>query len=233
MQLFYAPDLNTSGCVLPEDEARHCIKVLRKSVGDTITVTNGTGSLFEMQLLTDNYKNCELGFVQALEAPMQRNYSLTMVVAPTKQTERFEWFLEKATEMGIDRIIPVITARSERSRLKPERLERILVSAMKQSGRVYLPQLDELKPLKQVLKELPEDALNCIATCDGERKALQQVYEKGRNVVIFIGPEGDFTPQEVQQCMDAGCVAVSLGPARLRVETAALAACHTINLMNE
>ncbi len=234
MQLFYAPDVANAPVLLPDDEARHCTKVLRKVPGDRILLTDGKGGLWNAKLLDAGKRECLVQPDELLPNPMPRNYSLTMVVAPSKNTERFEWFLEKATEIGVDRIIPLLTDRTERPRLKTERMERILLAAMKQSGRVVLPILDELSNFDNALKLVEDAEQRFIATCFGDdRPHLANVYEKGRNVVIFIGPEGDFTEAEAEKAVSVGFHSVSLGPARLRLETAAVAACHIVNLKNE
>lgn len=236
MQLFYAPDLTTQPVALPEDEAKHCTRVLRKQVGDMINVTDGKGGIWEAEIVVADKRECMVSLRDQLPDPMPRPYHLTMCVATARNTERFEWFIEKATELGVDRIIPMSTARTERARYKRDRLERILLSAMKQSGRAVLPVLDEIKPFADVIKELGKTPIDqaFVAVCFGDDKQhLGNVYEKGRNVVIFIGPEGDLTEQEAEAAIGLGCVPISLGPARLRLETAAVAACHIINLKNE
>lgn len=235
MQLFYAPDLSTQPVALPDEEARHCVRVLRKVPGDYIMLTDGKGALWHAEIVEAGKHSCLVRLAEQLPNPMPRNYTLTMAIAPSKNTERFEWFLEKATEIGIDRVIPILTDRTERPRLKTERLERILLSAMKQAGRVVMPQLDELTPFKAAVEGFnPATEQGLIATCFGDdRPHLAQAYENGRNVVIFIGPEGDFTDAEVAIAVAQGFGKVSLGPARLRLETAGVAACHIINLKNE
>lgn len=236
MQLFYVPDLTGENIQLPDDEARHCVRVLRKVPGDAIQVTDGRGGYWNASVTETTKRECWVQLVDRLKDPMPRSYKLTMAIAPSKNTDRFEWFLEKATEIGIDRVVPILTIRTERPRLKTERMERILVSAMKQSGRAVMPVLDDLRPFEEVLQEFGSEhsSQRFIATCFGDnRPHLADAYEKGRNVVIFIGPEGDFTDDEVQQAVDAGFGKVSLGPARLRLETAGVTACHIVNLVNE
>lgn len=234
MQLFYAPDVSGDLIALSEEESRHCAKVLRKRPGETIMLTDGAGKLLEAELVKVDQRECLAKPIQQLSPEIVQSFKLTIGIAPSKNTDRFEWFLEKATEIGVDTIVPLVTKRTERSRLKHERLNKIILAAMKQSGRVVLPQLEEAQDMEDFLKRNSTDEQQFIATCFGdERVPLKEAYQKGRNVVILIGPEGDFTPEEATAAMEAGFKTVSLGRARLRLETAGVVACHTLNLMNE
>lgn len=234
MQLFYAPDVSGDLISLSAEESKHCTRVLRKRVGDVITITNGAGGLWEAELVKVDQRECLVQLGKALEPEVSQTFKLTIGIAPSKSTDRFEWFLEKATEIGVDTIVPLITKRTERAKLKYERLNKIVLAAMKQSGRVVLPQLEEAQDMKSFLKRTGNDEQLFIATCFGEERIpLKKAYQKGSNVVILIGPEGDFTPEEAAAAMEAGYKTVSLGNARLRLETAGVVACHTLNLMNE
>jgi 16S rRNA (uracil1498-N3)-methyltransferase len=158
---------------------------------------------------------------------------LTIGVAPTKNIDRFEWFLEKSTEIGIDRVIPLLCRYSERKEIKPERLEKVMVSAMKQSIKAYLPVLSPLQTFKEAIKS-QFSGQKFIAHCyEGEKQLLRDAVVRGKDVLILIGPEGDFSNEEVELAINEGFVPISLGNSRLRTETAALVACHTVNLINE
>lgn len=233
MHRFYAPDIETVN-LLPEEEAQHCVRVLRLKEGDQVEVVDGKGHLFLCEIVSANHKNCAVSIVEKTDVAPHWGCRLTVVIAPTKNIDRFEWMLEKSVEMGVDRIIPVLCRYSERKQLKTERLNKILVSAMKQSFKATLPQLDELTPVMDVINSVGKDGQRFIAYCDKEipRRDLVKEYKKGSDVVIMIGPEGDFSKEEIRAALDAGFVPVTLGKSRLRTETAgvfAVAAVHTIN----
>ena len=225
MQLFYAPDMTPPQYTLSEDESRHAVRVLRLGAGDPLWLTDGQGNLHETRIADADLRRCRVEVVRTLAGYGRRNYALTMAVAPTKHMERYEWFLEKATEVGIDRIVSVESQRSERRVFKPDRALRVVVSAMKQSVKAYLPRLDELTPFREVVSR-PFDGVKLIAHCNegGARKTMAQCVAPGDNVLVLIGPEGDFSPEEVALACEHGFIELSLGDARLRTETAALAA---------
>lgn len=234
MQLFYVPQLQTTQpFALPADEARHCLKVLRKKLGDTVHVTDGLGHLYLAEVVADRYDDCQLQVLQPVADETARPYKLTIAVAPTHDSDRLEWFIEKATELGIDAIQLVITARTERFKYKEERLQKILTGALKQSGRATLPLLGEPQEWTDFIKASAGfKGKKLIAACFGERKTLAELYTTGEDVLVMIGPEGDFTPDEVQAAVQCGFQPVTLGAARLRVETAALAVVQTIHVLN-
>ena len=208
MQLFYAPDLTTPRYTLGEEESKHCIRVLRLRRGDTRHLTDGRGT---------RDTNSEFGKLP---------YRLTMAVAPTKNIERFEWFLEKATEVGVSEIVPLLCERSERRALKIERAERVVVSAMKQSLKAFCPALRPLTPLADLLAE-PFDGRRLIAHCDAPRMEKRHLFDTLRpheNLLVLIGPEGDFSPAEIDAALRAGFEEITLGRQRLRTETAAVVA---------
>ena len=211
MQLFYAPDLTTPLYTLGEEESKHCIRVLRLRRGDTLHLTDGRGTLYR----------CEIA-----EEDERMPYRLTMAVAPTKNIERFEWFLEKATEVGVSEIVPLLCERSERRALKIERAERVVVSAMKQSLKAFCPALRPLTPLADLLAE-PFDGRRLIAHCDAPRMEKCHLFDTLRpheNLLVLIGPEGDFSPAEIDAALRAGFEEITLGRQRLRTETAAVVA---------
>ena len=225
MQLFYAPDITTPLYTLPEEESGHCVRVLRLKEGDSLHITDGRGTLYRAVVEESHPKHCTIRIVEEHPEWEKRPYRLTIAVAPTKNIDRIEWFVEKATECGIDRIVPILCDHSERKVVKQERLEKIAASAMKQSLKAYLPQIDPLTPIKEILAE-PFEGVKLIAHCeeDMERIFLGDVVGKGDDVLVLIGPEGDFSVAEIEAARKAGFREITLGNARLRTETAALAA---------
>ena len=235
MQLFYTPHIQNGIAILNEVEARHATQVLRKKVGDMMQLTDGKGNLYEGDIIELGKKTCTIGIKNTIESYNKRRFYLHLAIAPTKNIDRIEWFLEKATEIGVDEITPLICKRSERTVVKYERLNGILISAMKQSLKTYLPKLNEAIDFQDFIKKgVPEMGQKFIAYCNDESvRLLSQQYEKGSDCVILIGPEGDFTVAEVGTAFAQGYKGVSLGKSRLRTETAGVVACHTINLLNE
>jgi 16S rRNA (uracil1498-N3)-methyltransferase len=232
MHVFYASELSGSIHILDAEESRHCIKVLRLKSGDSIKLTDGKGKWYQAVLSETHPRHCILQVEEQTFAEPKMRPALHMAVAPTKNIDRFEWFLEKATECGISEITPLICANSERTVIKPNRLEKILVSAMKQSMRAWLPVLHP--PIRFgafIQQAFP--GLTCIAHCaEGTKVSLQQLNGKGENTLILIGPEGDFTAGEINQARESGFKEIQLGNYRLRTETAALAACLGFHFIN-
>ncbi|MEW6469573.1 MAG: 16S rRNA (uracil(1498)-N(3))-methyltransferase [Bacteroidota bacterium] len=232
MQLFFAPDIDTDP-VLPEEEARHAVGVLRLRAGDMISIVDGRGGFYRAELVQADIRKCQVRILEQKRDFGKRHHYLHIACAPTKNIDRYEWFLEKATEMGIDEITPLLCHRSERDTVKTERLNKILVSAMKQSVKAYLPRLNEMSSFKELIRT-DFGGRKYLAHCQpGEKSLLKDVYVKGQDALVLVGPEGDFTDEEVKAAAASGFIQVSLGPSRLRTETAALAACHTINLINQ
>lgn len=235
MQLFYNKYINTSDSQFTFDktESRHIVKVLRKKEGDILHITDGRGTLYTVQLLLANDKRCLVEIINAKQQAKPWSYRLHIAIAPTKNNDRLEWFLEKATEIGIDEITPIICSNSERTVLKTERLEKIIQSAMKQSLKLVLPQLNSPVKFTEFMKQDFEDEL-FIAHCEELEKApLVQSVKPNSNVLIMIGPEGDFTPKEISIAQENNFQAISLGNSRLRTETAGVVATQTVALMNE
>lgn len=229
--IFFAPDI-LNNPELPFEEGQHCIKVLRKKEGDEILVTDGMGFFYDAQIIQAHPKHCIINIINTIEAPKKWNFNLQIAFAPTKNIDRIEWFAEKATEIGIDTFSPILCEHSERKEIKAQRIEKILVSAMKQSQKATLPQLDEMIHFKKFVEQR-FDGQKFIAHCFPEdKRELKEVYQKGENVMILIGPEGDFSEKEVGLALKNGFIPVSLGESRLRTETAALVACHTIHVLN-
>jgi 16S rRNA (uracil1498-N3)-methyltransferase len=244
LYLFYTPDIAGGLYSLNEEESRHCLKVLRLANGEIIHLTDGRGNLFEAVIVQDKGKQCVVE-VQAnlLEAGGSqvavhskksfgyRPYRLHIAIAPTKNIERFEWFLEKATEIGIDEITPLICEHSERRQVRTDRLEKVITAAMKQSLKAWHPELHEALDLKHFLAK-PQDAEKYIAFITEGAPQLQEVCVKNRDAVVLIGPEGDFSQAEVDLAISSGYQVVSLGSSRLRTETAGIVACHALYLLN-
>lgn len=233
MLLFYAPDLQGDQYTLNEQESRHCIKVLRMQVGDSIMLTDGLGAMCTAELITENPKHCELKILNRREAFGKRDDHLHIAIAPTKNINRLEWFLEKATEIGVDEITPMICMRSERKVVKIDRLNKVITAAMKQSIKAYHPLLRQQTTFKDVINMDHSGEKYIAYVEEGEHPSLKSLYTPGQNATILIGPEGDFSPEEVELAMQKGFKTVSLGKSRLRTETAGVVACHTVRLLND
>ncbi|MEJ2163653.1 MAG: 16S rRNA (uracil(1498)-N(3))-methyltransferase [Robiginitalea sp.] len=233
MNYFYHAGLDNSVTQFSfsAEESKHIVKVLRKKEGDSLRITNGRGFLFMAQITIADPKRCQGKIIEARKSIPAR-YSLHLAVAPTKRLERFQWFLEKATEIGIGEITPILCKRSERHKVSRERLERVMQEAMKQSLRTFLPKLNAPLPYETFLKE-KHPSLRFIAHCEEDEKLdLKRRVAPDNDVLILIGPEGDFTREEIGMAYEGGFLPVSLGESRLRTETAALVSCVTVNLIN-
>jgi 16S rRNA (uracil1498-N3)-methyltransferase len=232
MHVFFQPHISDDMVWLDSEESRHCVRVLRMRTGQEVLISDGAGHGYPAILAEANPKTCVLKITgHPLHEPA-RSPRLHMAVAPTKNIDRFEWFLEKATECGVDEITPVICENSERTTIKPERLEKILVAAMKQSQRLWLPVLNPAIPLKQWFQK-PLPGKRMIAHCaPGEKNTLQSCLSPAEDALLLVGPEGDFSPDEIHAAMDHGFQAITLGRHRLRTETAAIALCIQVNTLN-
>ncbi|MCX6185210.1 MAG: 16S rRNA (uracil(1498)-N(3))-methyltransferase [Flavobacterium sp.] len=234
MQLFYDATLTPADTLFSFDkeESKHIIKVLRKKDGDILHVTNGLGYLFTTQITLASEKNCTVKITAiALQEPL--NYQLHLAVAPTKMNDRFEWFLEKATEIGIAEITPVLCDHAERKHINLERLEKVIVSAMKQSNQCYLPKIHPFTPFTAFVKAERTGQL-FVAHCEEtERASLKEKLILNQQTTILIGPEGDFSSAEIQLALQQKYQPVTLGSTRLRTETAALAACHSVAFIHQ
>ena len=229
--LFYSPNILINS-QLPEIESYHCVKVLRMRNGDLLTVTDGKGHFYQCTLVDANPKHSTVSIINKIDVNQSRNFILHLAFAPTKQMDRNEWFVEKATEIGIDRFSPIISNYSERREVKIERLTKTAISAMKQSQQPFLPQIDEAIGFNDFIK-LPFNGNKYIAHCyETPKVPLTQIYKKGENALILIGPEGDFSEEEVESAINTGFKPISLGESRLRTETASLVATHTIHVIN-
>ncbi|MFK5958180.1 MAG: 16S rRNA (uracil(1498)-N(3))-methyltransferase [Lutibacter sp.] len=235
MQLFYNSEISTKTqqFTFNKTESRHIVRVLRKTEGDTIFITNGFGYLFTSEIVIANDKKCLVQITEINNFEKPWNYYLHMAIAPTKLNDRFEWFLEKATEIGIDEITPIICEHSERKVVKPERLEKIIHSAAKQSLKYHFPKLNESKTFNQFINSNFEGQL-FIAHCEETtKKSLKLALKPQLKTTILIGPEGDFSIKEIQQSLEHNFIPVSLGESRLRTETAGIVAVHSVSFTNE
>jgi 16S rRNA (uracil1498-N3)-methyltransferase len=233
MRLFFTPGIQGTIHFLDEAESKHAIRVLRLAKGDRISLVDGKGNFYDVRITDDHPQHCQVEVVAKIPEFGKRNHYLHLAVAPTKNPDRFEWFLEKATEIGIDEITPVLCEHSERKMLKNDRLEKVIIAAMKQSLKAYLPKLNPLIPLKDVL-QIPFAGKKFIAHCyDQNKMQLKNEIRGSYSNLILIGPEGDFSENEIELSLQKNFIPVELGKSRLRTETAAIVACHTANLINE
>ena len=232
MHLFYTPEISSHIYTLEEQESKHCIRVLRLKMGDVIHLTDGRGTLFESRIIQDNPKRCIVEVTDVRKEVGKRNFSLHIAVAPTKNIARLEWFLEKATEIGIEEITPVICDHSERKIVKTERLNKVITSAVKQSLKAYHPKLNETVKIKDFIKNDFSGQKFIAYISEKYNDTLKELYVPGSDVLVFIGPEGDFSVKEVEQAIKSGFQPISLGKSRLRTETAALVACHSLDMLN-
>ena len=234
MHLFYTPDLNAKHhtYLLSEEESKHCIKVLRLSIEDEVILIDGRGGWFTGKIIDSHPKRTIISITSSIFNFQKRNHYLHIAIAPTKNIDRFEWFLEKSTEMGIDEITPIICAHSERREVKIERLGKRITAAVKQSLKAYHPILNEPILFADFVSE-NKDCQKFIAHCfEDEKSYLSNLIEKHGRYTILIGPEGDFSPNEIEIALLSEYMPISLGEARLRTETAALASCFEVNYLN-
>jgi 16S rRNA (uracil1498-N3)-methyltransferase len=233
MQLFYTKNIKDNIASLPIEEARHAMQVLRKRLGDEIDLVDGMGSFYKGQIIEANKKQCLVKVLESRFVERTRPL-LSIAIAPTKNIDRMEWFVEKATEIGVDEIIPLLCERSERKRVRTDRLEKITLAAMKQSLKAYLPEIRTLTSLNDFLEENYEDYDRFIAYCnDDQLPHLKELATPNRNTLILIGPEGDFSETEVTLAKSKSFKGISLGQSRLRTETAGIVACTIMNLIQK
>ena len=232
MHTFFSDEIISDHIHLGPEESNHCSRVLRMQVGDEVWLVDGRGTFCKARLQHVHHKETTAAVYHREHEYGKRPFHLHLAVAPTKSIDRFEWLLEKATECGFDEITPIICEQSERRIIKPQRLEKVLQAAMKQSLRAYLPRLNPIIKYTEFIKQ-PLQEIALIAHCaDGEKQNIATTFEAGKNVTALIGPEGDFSEQEIKLALDKGCQAISIGHHRLRTETAALAMCIQLNTVN-
>ena len=234
MIFFYTPDIHGLRYQLNEEETVHAVRVLRLKAGDEITLVDGRGNRYRAKIDRLHQKSCEVEILEHRINYNQCPYKLHIGIAPTKNIDRFEWFVEKATEIGISEITPLLCEHSERKHVNTERLQRVMVAAMKQSQKAYLPQLNGMMVFDQWIEARKTSGGCFIAHCNEDNMpSLKTAYRKGQDATIAIGPEGDFSLREVTQALTCGFKEVGLGASRLRTETAGVVACHTVYLMND
>ncbi|HVN58048.1 MAG TPA: 16S rRNA (uracil(1498)-N(3))-methyltransferase [Bacteroidales bacterium] len=234
MQVYYAPGINGNEWTLDENESKHLVRVLRMKKNAAVKLIDGEGNLYEGVISEPDSKACIIEIKGVTRGFERRGYSLHIAISPLKNPERFEWFLEKSVEIGVDEITPLICQNTEKHNIKASRLNNIIISAMKQSLKAKLTRLNEpVKFMDFVGRPRPTTA--CIAHCSDitVRKSLGDVYKKGRDIVLLIGPEGDFSGAEIRHAVSKGYEAVHLGSSRLRTETAGVAACHSVYFLNQ
>lgn len=229
---FYCPDIESLP-VLPESDSNHAVRVLRMHEGDTLQVIDGRGHAFDCRLVAAHPKKAALEIIEKREMPLPWSYDITVAVAPTKSMDRMEWMVEKLTEIGVNRIVPLRCEHSERKEIKTERLEKVAIAAMKQSLKAVLPRIDEITPISDFLAQ-QLDGQKFIAYCDDiyQRQELACRYTPLGSATILIGPEGDFSPKEITAAIESGFLPITLGPNRLRTETAAIAAVQTCHILS-
>jgi len=232
VQFFFVPDVNAINIILPEEESQHCIKVLRMQVGDMISVTDGKGNLYEAQIEQAHSKKCGIKIINSFKDFKKRDYYIHIALAPTKNISRTEWFLEKATEIGIDEVTFIKCEHSERKEIKRERLLKITVAAAKQSYKAFFPKINPVVNFKDFLsKETASQKFIAYLNKDNS-SSLKKLYQKGKDVIMLIGPEGDFSTEELNKAIETGFAPINLSESRLRTETAALVSCFIIHCLN-
>lgn len=234
MHVFYTPDISADAYILNEEESKHCIRVLRLGIGAMVYLIDGVGGLYKAEITGEHKKHVALKIVETQREYQKRNHSLHIAIAPTKNIDRLEWFLEKATEIGIEEITPVICDRSERKIVKEDRLYKVITSAVKQSLQAYHPILHPQIGLSEFLKKEHHNSVKMIAHCleNEPRRFIRDVAKPGERYTILIGPEGDFSGSEIEMALGNGYKPLTLGNTRLRTETAGLAACFEVNYLN-
>jgi len=232
-QFFYSTQIYDDFIILSKDEAFHALTVLRKKTGDMILVVNGKGSLYETCIGTENIQNCRLNIVSVDEEFSHRNYYIHIGIAPPKNHDRVLWFVEKAVEIGVQEISFILTDHSERKNIKLDRINKRAISSMKQSLKAFLPKINDIVPLKDLMKVCKNDEKYIGYLNRGKNSHLIQSATPKSDYCMLIGPEGDFSSSEINESQEFGFKPVSLGDNRLRTETAGLAACHILNLLNE
>jgi 16S rRNA (uracil1498-N3)-methyltransferase len=230
LNIFYQPEIKTGILSLDEEEVKHAIKVLRLKDGDSIQVTDGKGGLYIGKITKSTFSKCEFQIIEETFHP-KRNFNITIAIAPTKNSDRIEWFVEKAVETGIEKIEFMVCKNSERTKINIDRVNKIAISAMKQSGQFWLPGISELKKFNEVLNQVSSQKFICYVDSTNTN-LLKSLATANSDYLVLIGPEGDFSTEELKLAMDHGFQKVSLGSNRLRTETAGLAACQILNYIN-
>ncbi len=234
MQIFFGPAITGETCVFDRNESKHCIRVLRMNSGTEVQFVDGRGNLYNGIIINPDPVKCEIRIISVIHGFEKKNYTLHIAISPLKNPERFEWFVEKSVEFGIDEITPLICSKTEKSRIKADRLENIIISAMKQSVKAEKTRLNKPALFDDFIN-LKHKGTLLIAHCRDKtgRDKMDNVYSKGEDAVVLIGPEGDFSDEEIEKAVDRGFKQIHLGDSRLRTETAGVAACHSVYFINQ
>jgi 16S rRNA (uracil1498-N3)-methyltransferase len=234
MQIFYAPDIKDNTCVLDKNESKHCIRVLRMTKGSPVKLIDGLGNLFEGHIDDPDPVRCVINITETFRNFEKRDYKLHIAISPLKNQERFEWFVEKSVEIGVDEITPILCRNTEKPGIKRERINNIVISAMKQSLKAFKPVLNEAMAFNDfAISDF--SSVKMIAHCNAgyDRNKIDKVYQRNMDAVILIGPEGDFSEEEISLALKNDFMPVHLGNSRLRTETAGIAACHSVYFINQ
>ena len=231
MHLFYTPDINSDFYTLSEDESKHCTRVLRLQQGDNVHLIDGVGGLYTAVIEDANQKKCKLQVIDKQNEYGKLPYTSHIAVAPTKNMDRMEWFVEKAVEIGVSEISFLLCEHSERRQMRLDRIEKIAISAMKQSQKGYLPKLNEMMPLPKFVQQCYARQTFIAHLEEDATKGIKEYFKPSQAHCILIGPEGDFSESEIKLAYDSGIRPVTLGQSRLRTETAALVACNTLSIL--
>lgn len=231
MNLFYTQKISGNLAFLEDEEARHCVQVLRRKPGDAISFVDGLGTFYDGKIVEVSKKACVIE-IEAQRTEVPRDFYVHIAIAPTKNNDRFEWFLEKATEIGIDEITPLLCEHSERKKIRLDRLEKICLAAMKQSLKARLPKLHDLVPFGEFVQQIEAEQKFIAHLEEANTPHLKNNCQPTKNTLILIGPEGDFSNTEIKFAKENNYASVSLGASRLRTETAGMVACHIVNLVN-
>lgn len=232
MHIFFSETISEDIFSLNEEESRHAVKVLRLKEKDLVVVVDGKGTMAEGEIVKADHKHCEIKALNVHKEYNKRSYFIHVAIAPTKNSDRMEWFVEKSVEIGIDKISFIQCQRSERKNINLDRIQKIAVSAMKQSLKAYIPEISEMISFKKFMDSRKEEDCFVAHLEEGEKKELKNSFSLHGRYCILIGPEGDFSTEEIELAKQKGFITVSLGRSRLRTETAGLVACHTFNLLN-
>jgi 16S rRNA (uracil1498-N3)-methyltransferase len=232
MNIFYAPNIIADFFELSDEESKHCTRVLRLAENDKVQLVDGKGGMY-IASITSTKPRCMLAIESKTEEFEKHPFYLHVAISPLKNTDRFEWFVEKAVELGIDEITPILCHRTERRNVNADRLERIVVSAMKQSVKAYKPLVNSCIDYKKFISQQQLGSIFIAHCADGEKKHINDIYKPGERVTILIGPEGDFTENEINDALNNNFKAVTLGTSRLRTETAGVKACTVFNFLNK
>jgi 16S rRNA (uracil1498-N3)-methyltransferase len=230
---FYSTNIQNNFILLEEEEAQHCTKVLRCKIGDTVEVLNGSGSLLEGKISIIQKHEVQIEISKILKEEKENTNQLSIAICLTKNPARLEWFIEKATEIGISNIYPMVSERTEKEKIKQERLQQIVISAAKQSGQLFFPILHSIQKFSELINSTNNQYNQYfIAHCENQKQHLKNLYQKKESALLLIGPEGDFTPTEIQQAINKNYTPISLGNSILRVETAGVVACSIVSIIN-